>query len=366
MRQRQSTAGVAEALIDAGITVSLTTFENHEFLRDNLGHLLSSAYVREIAISDDCSPRDKWKIASDEILAVAKNEGFIVSVPRTVPEKRPRNSSRLVQVFVLTRGCDKKNLILSRNTSRLGGFQNKRASVELSSNSWVLLLDADNVIPESSLFALAQLRNLRSSEIYCSSHLYLFSQKTASGAIQVASKKRQLGLPWLLFGEPLYLRFFSKLLSSKSAYRRTQAGFFLNTGNFLVNRDFYTECADEFEKKKMANPLAADVVSFSSRWLKSGGSFVLVRGFRYYHRVHKDSFWASTNSRQHARTEESRIATLEASDSGNFPKSRFCVFNIILWTFAIPSDLLNFLTRLRKKAPDYARSVRSARRRKKS
>lgn len=339
----------SEVPIDLGITVALTTFENHQFLRDNLAHVLSSLIVREIVISDDHSQLKHWRLSCNEILEGARKQGFSVSPIMGSEVNGSNNLASGVQSFSISRELDTKIIVFSRNTARLGGFRNKKESIALASNNWVLLLDADNILPDSALFAISQLNNARDSNVYCPSELTLFANISDGRPLPLKRKKRQLAFLSPMLGEPLRLPFFKELLRSSSPYERAQVGFFLNTGNFLVPRNAYLSCLQQVEVEAESDPLAADVVTFSSMWLKTGGAFVLVKGFEYFHRVHERSFWASTKSSQLARKEEKLITTLELPRSLQEPKRCYLAYRLILRAISIPSDTRTFLRLTEKK-----------------
>lgn len=340
---------VTTSLHETGIAVAITTFNNHRFLGDNIPHLLSSSLVREIVISDDRSETDAWKLARGEVLSLVRREGFRVSDARTDATNRSRYWGKAVETFTLTREFEEKRIIWSRNAGRLGGFRNKGASVSLSNQDWVLLLDADNIVPKESLAALASLKNIRNSEVFCPSQLVLFSTGIKSLALSSSRRKQQLGLPRLLHGKRLNQQFFRHLLSRRSPYLRAQASFFLNTGNFLVNRETYRVCVGTIERERASDPMAADVVAFASKWLRLGGAFVLVKDFKYLHRLHEDSFWASTASGQEARAEERTIRNWSAQKSNENERTRFALFNALLRARALPFDFAHILRRLRKR-----------------
>ena len=65
---------------------------------------------------------------------------------------------------------------------------------------------------------------------------------------------------------------------------------FLNTGNFFVNRKSYLDCSEIVFRSKNLTSLEADAFVFSYFWLKSGNKIKILDFIYYYHRMRKESY----------------------------------------------------------------------------
>ena len=92
------------------ITVAIPYYNNEKYLEKTLELPLSSDFVSEIIIHDDCS---------DNIIQ-----------------------------------SDHPKIKIYRNEHNLGAFKNKYLAVSKSTNEWVYLLDSDNYFFENSLDAI--------------------------------------------------------------------------------------------------------------------------------------------------------------------------------------------------------------------
>ena len=333
-----------------GFSVAITTYQNHEFLQQCLPPLFESDEVSEIVISDDSSNLLTWLRAREQVTEVAKNAGFEPETLDIIDASEGTHDHDSIAIGLTSTGRVAKKLILSRNESNLGGFRNKFVSVLSCSKEWVLVLDADNIIGVPALKALGSMPAPRSPQAYCALRLTLFSQDSLDLAPSTLKTKHQLAAPRMLANTELDGHFFSHLLSSPSPYSRAQASFFLNTGNFLVHRTTYVETLRPRFQDSSFDPKAACSVAFAAPWLISGGSFVLVKGFEYAHRLHSSSYWALNTSRGEA-------SGLELEIRQSFPLTRLRdwslrhrAFEAVLAIISLPRDSLSLISRLTKSA----------------
>lgn len=152
---------------------------------------------------------------------------------------------------------------LHRNIRRLGVYANKHKSVAHATNEWVIIFDSDNVISKEYIDKL-------------------YDVKWNSKTILAPD-----------FAEPSfdYRKFASTTYNKLNVGRyATQPKFdaLLNTMNYFINRDAYLSV---YQSKPDIN--GADSIYFNYLWLLSGNDIHVLRGLRYFHRVHDDSYYIS-------------------------------------------------------------------------
>lgn len=224
------------------ITLAIPTYNSSQYVEEAIQYAINNDFVSEILIRDDCSAPGHY----EKLESIASN----------IPKVR---------------------LIL--NKTNLGGFVNKYRAVESSSNDWVYLLDSDNHPTENTLSVIQSLEEtLCESVIYCPEKLILHHDNQPPLKEVVCD-----------FGEDLIdAQKVKHLLENNVEW----TDWFLNTGNYLLHRENYcTFVGKHFLTNE--NPYAADVIAAAYYWLKSGGSFHIVKGWEYYHRLRNDSYWMS-------------------------------------------------------------------------
>jgi len=172
----------------------------------------------------------------------------------------------------LSRLLDHKNKVkLFRNENNLGMSLNKKEAINKAKNEWCILFDSDNILYPEYLDALKIVydrQGFQSCFIYCPEYAepdYDFS----------------------MFKKPIHKHNAKKYLDEKM-FR-----VFLNTCNYVVNRDRYLDVYKTDESIK-----ESDTIYFNYLWLKEGGTnFYIVPGMKYYHRRHEGSGWLNGDHR---------------------------------------------------------------------
>lgn len=214
------------------LTLAITTFNRYELLKESYTQVIDDPRISEIIIVDDCSTEPGIK------------------------EKVNSLASGKVKVF---------HQVENRGMSR-----NKCDAIAYASNPWVIIFDSDNIIGPDYLDAFFEFLNawdepygehsIRNNFIFCPS----------------------FAKPEFDFRKYEGIRF-----SAADAAKEIKSDVFnvcLNCCNCIVNRDFYL-------KTYQYNPrhIASDTIWHSYNHLKAGGSFYIVPGMHYFHRVHKGS-----------------------------------------------------------------------------
>jgi glycosyltransferase involved in cell wall biosynthesis len=166
-----------------------------------------------------------------------------------------------------------------RNNKNIGALKNKYNTVKLASSEWVYLLDSDNFINPKSLKKLIKLKNFQKNFYYSPSKLIL----------------QDINLDKKLDNKHIIYNFPKKIINYRSAQTFLKNNlkyfnWFLNTGNFFINRKKYLDCLEMVIFSKNLVSIEADALVFSYFWLKSGNKIKILDFLYYHHRMRKESY----------------------------------------------------------------------------
>ncbi len=276
------------------LTVAITFFNSSRFLIPAILEPLNNPLVREIVIVNDGST--SWETA--ELIRIIRSlqKGQIIECDNTENDLGKRflllnfcarflgfrDLLRTNRVEIrLTGNPEKIRLIHLANN--VGAFKAKQIAVKESTSDYVLLLDGDNYLLESTVAVLA-LEVKKANEILCPNvQIMNFSTLTSWDFHNF----RFLGFDSLSQDDLLGQR--DRLFSEERLVK------FLNTGNFLVPRETYLEISLKSESYSELVG-AQDAMLMTLTWLLEGNFLRVVPGFHYFHRLHKKSFWRTSTS----------------------------------------------------------------------
>lgn len=225
------------------ITVAIPYYNSEKYLEQALEIPLSSDFVSEIIIHDDCSYN---KIES------------------THPK---------IKVY--------------RNETNVGAFKNKYLAVSKSTNEWVYLLDSDNYFFDNSLEVVKNI-NTQRGKYYSPSQLHLVDD----------------GLDPKLDGKIIKYDFGSvDSVNANNAKELLKSEFWeefcwlINTGNFFVHRDDYIESMKNVYEDLNYPYFEADAIVFCYNWLKKGNGIEIIQNLCYNHRLRGNSYSHSVGNR---------------------------------------------------------------------
>jgi glycosyltransferase involved in cell wall biosynthesis len=221
------------------ITVAIPYYNSEKYLEQALELPLSSDFVSEIIIHDDCS----------------ENE-----IESTHPK---------IKIY--------------RNQTNLGAFKNKYLAVSKASNDWVYLLDSDNYFFENSLEVVKNIKPQRGS-YYSPSQIHLVDD----------------GLDQSLNGKIVKYDFGQVDGSRARDILKSGSGEFewlINTGNFFVNRDDYVSSMQTIINDPTYPYFEADAIVFTYNWLKKGNIIEVVGDLWYNHRLRSNSYSHSVGNK---------------------------------------------------------------------
>jgi glycosyltransferase involved in cell wall biosynthesis len=215
----------------APISISIPTHCRPEMLVESFAQVLDDERVREVAISDDCSPDDSF--------------------------------ARLVAMW---EGHPKVKLF--RNKKNLDCYRNKRQAVECATSDWTILLDDDNVIGPDYLDRLWELPAWDTNVIYCPdlAHPHFNYRRFAGQVISRINVAHFMTMP----------------------HRKGETEFrtALNTCNYFFHRQTYLS-----RWSGDVDPVTADTMFHAFNWLRAGGFLIFVQGMQYIHRIHSGSHY---------------------------------------------------------------------------
>lgn len=207
------------------LTLALTVWNRYEMLLESFAQVIDDDRIDEILIMDDCSSIEYWN--------------KIKELPKFNPKIK-----------------------VVRQLTNQGMSRNKRDAIFNSKNEWVLLGDSDNIFGKDYLDALDK---------------HILSDRQANIIFAPGFAKPN-------FDYRKYKNHFLKAKEIKIFIHQPEMSCFLNTCNYVVNRERYLKVWEENRQV-----ISSDTIWFNYLWLKSGGCFIVSEDMQYNHRVHNGS-----------------------------------------------------------------------------
>lgn len=209
------------------ISLALTNFNRTTELYHATSNFLKDERISEIIISDDHSTFDCY--------------------------------SAIKEFYTLY-----KKVRIYRNEINLGVYFNKKRSIELCSNPFVIVGDSDNFYPTDSYINK------------------IFEQQWDKDTIFAPD-----------FARPNFsYQAFADLLINKENVKayldKPMFSTMLNTFNFFINRNSYLDVFDD-----SIEPITFDSIYFNYCWLKANKKIKVVKGMQYDHLVHEGSHFSN-------------------------------------------------------------------------
>lgn len=222
------------------ITVAIPYYNSEQYLEQTLELPLSSDFVSEIIIHDDCS--------YNEIESIDPK----------------------VKVY--------------RNECNIGAFKNKYLAVSKSKNEWVYLLDSDNYFFDNSLEVIKSITPQR-GRYYSPSQLHLVDDDLDSSLNNKIIKYDFDCIDSIEAKRLLKSEFWEEF------------GWLVNTGNFFVHRDDYLNAMKDIFEDSSYPYFEADAIVFCYNWLKKGNTIEVVKDLWYNHRLRSNSYSHSVGNK---------------------------------------------------------------------
>jgi glycosyltransferase involved in cell wall biosynthesis len=186
-----------------------------------------------------------------------------------------QQSQGLINEIVIQDDCSEDyNILKSYETENIRLFKNEKNLSPLLSrvnlvrnckNDWILLMDSDNFL-EKKCFDKIKTLKLNDETIYCPD----FARPN--------------------FGFKMFSNILMDMKFVKPKIPNLDMQIFLNTGNFLINRNNYLKVAEKIDHSFMY--WAVDVIYFNYLWLSSGYKLFCIKDYEYDHTLRGDSYWA--------------------------------------------------------------------------
>jgi hypothetical protein len=225
------------------ISLAIPFYNTSKFFLDCIKYSIDNEFVSEIVVNDDCSNSEEWKN---------------------------------LNVLVKTLGSEKIKIF--RNDKNVKAFRNKYITVKKCTNEWVYLLDSDNYPFENNYDILKEVD--QTLEYICYSPCKLFCKYDHQYEYQTIS-------------DYLFKYDLIGIEESKDAiFKKTKwFDWFLNTGNYFFNRNFYLDSLKEAFLDESVPLLDADTAAAFYFWLKNNGQFKVTQNLSHNHRLRDDSNW---------------------------------------------------------------------------
>ena len=222
------------------ITLAIPFYNTSQYFKEAVNYALHNDFVKEIVVNDDCSSEEEWQKLNQIVDTLNTNK---------------------IKLF--------------RNEINLGGFRNKYTAVKNSTCEWVYLLDSDNHPAETTLEIIQSIENPDPDICYIPQRLLLYKDDGYRNEVFYNFKYEKIGIDE----------------AQDALLKRTKwFDWFLNTGNFVFNREKYLEKLQSgFDDKD--EPVYACSIAFSYHWMSKGGYYKATPDMEYYHRLRNDSYW---------------------------------------------------------------------------
>jgi glycosyltransferase involved in cell wall biosynthesis len=222
------------------ITLAIPFYNTSSYFQKAVELALNDDFVKEIVVNDDHSSEEEWE-----------------------------------KLNKIVRDLNVSKIKLFRNEINVGAFRNKYAAVKNSKCEWVYLLDSDNYPAETTLNAIRSIKNPDPNICYAPKKLLVFSNNGFSLEVLYDFNYKKIGINEAQIGSREGIAWFD---------------WFLNTGNFVFNREEYLKrLQPEIEDERQ--PAYADCLAFSYHWIRKGGFFEIISGLEHHHRLRDESYW---------------------------------------------------------------------------
>lgn len=167
--------------------------------------------------------------------------------------------------YDLLKPHETENVKVFRNEKNLSPLLSRVNLVRNCKNDWVLLMDSDNFLEKNCFDKIKELE-LDSETTYCPD----FARPN--------------------FGFKVFSNVLMDMEFVKPKIPNLDMQIFLNTGNFLINRDNYLKVSEKIDETFAY--WAVDVIYFNYLWLSSGYKLFCIKDYEYDHTLRGDSYWA--------------------------------------------------------------------------
>lgn len=218
------------------ISLAIPTYNRSRFLWDSIKASIDCDFIGEIVIHDDFSSDNEYH-----------------------------------NIFEIASKIKNKKIKIFRNNKNRGAFVNKYLAISKCSFEWVYLFDSDNWFDKSINDIISKIDYSKSDTCYVEEKLFATD------------------------GNIVNFNYEDKIIDLKAAKnyiknRVSNFDWFLNNGNFIVNKKTYLKSQKIFFDKKIYHG-TIDVFLFSYYWFMSNNKYEIVEGLYHHHRIHENSYF---------------------------------------------------------------------------
>jgi glycosyltransferase involved in cell wall biosynthesis len=218
------------------ISLAIPTYNSSQYLWDCIKPAIHDDFIGEIIIFDDGSTDSEYGNISKIVSSIETDK---------------------IKVY--------------RNTVNQKAYVNKYLTVSKCSFDWVYLFDSDNWFDESILEILKNLDYSKEDTCYIESKLLV----TDGNIVEYDYNDKIFDLE----------KVKQYILNHTHHF-----DWFLNNGNFIVNRKNYLLSQQKFFEEKLYHG-SIDVLLFSYYWLLFGNKYEIVDGLYHHHRVRPGNYF---------------------------------------------------------------------------
>lgn len=218
------------------ISLGIPTYNSSKYLWDCIKPAINCDFIGEIVIQDDGS-----------------------------------NQTEYQNIYKIVDSLKTDKIKIFRSNKNQKAFVNKYLTVEKCNYDWVYLFDSDNWFDESMFDVIKNLDFSKEDTCFIGQKL-----------IMSDGNKIEYNYEDKIFNLDTIKKYIESSMHNLS--------WFLNSGNFIVNRKEYLRTQKKFFKK---HPYHAnvDVLLFSFYWLTSGNKYEIIDNWYHYHRIRPGNYF---------------------------------------------------------------------------
>ena len=218
------------------ISLAIPTYNSSKYFWDCIKPAINNDFISEIIVHDDCS-----------------------------------DNSEYANMFEIISNINTDKIKIYRGSKNEKAFVNKYLTVSKCTNDWVYLFDSDNWFDETIIDVLEELDYSKKDTCFIEKTLYVtdgnivtYDYEDAIIDLSVAKKYIQNG--------------------------KHHFDWFLNNGNFVVNKETYLKSHEDFFINKIYHG-SIDVFLFSYYWFMYDNKYEIVDGLYHHHRVRPGNYF---------------------------------------------------------------------------
>jgi len=198
-------------------------------------------------------------------------------------------SKDIQQLEELIKNLNCEKIKLFKNENNLGCYHNKLYTVSKCTNEWTILLDSDNIIDSNYINILFNIEKWNNKTIYAPMWAYTFPGKPAPNLNY--SKFQNM-----TFDKNNYINNFNDNVFKC----------LINTCNYFLPVNPYITIMQKYTYDRNIIDCLDSAVLFTD-WICNNNNFLVVKDLIHKHRLHPNSNYVISKSRQYTRLVENNL-----------------------------------------------------------